>query len=127
MGNDEYMFVSYSCPRFDCKLNASLVDLHGPSFVSSILYKSAFMEIQLSDKSQYLNHGAILFRALGGGIRVLGTHISIFFFQRATFLKLPFAYLDDRAIPKIRSPFEGNNTLFKEKLLLISIERTIFK
>ena len=39
------MFVSYSYPRFDCKLNESLFDLHGPSFVSSILYKSAFMEI----------------------------------------------------------------------------------
>ena len=25
-------------PRFDCKLKASLFDLHGPSFVSSILY-----------------------------------------------------------------------------------------
>ena len=30
------MFVSYSNPRFDCKLNASLVDLHGPSL--SLLY-----------------------------------------------------------------------------------------
>ena len=37
------MFVSYSYPRFDCKLNASLFDLHGPSFVSSRLYKSAFI------------------------------------------------------------------------------------
>ena len=39
------MFVSYSYPRFDCKLNASLVDLHGPSFISSILYKSAIMDL----------------------------------------------------------------------------------
>ena len=39
------MFVSYSYPRFDSKLNTSLVDLHGPSFVSAILYKSAFMEL----------------------------------------------------------------------------------
>ena len=45
VGNDENMFVSYSYPRFDCKLNASLADLHGPSFVSSILYKSAFMDL----------------------------------------------------------------------------------
>ena len=72
------MFVSYSYPRIDCKLNASLFDLHvhGPSFVSSILYKSAFIDIQLSDKSQYLNHGAILLKALGRGIRVLLTHTS---------------------------------------------------
>ena len=61
------MFVSYSHPRFDCKLNASPSDLHGPSFVSSILYKSAFMDLQLPDKSQYLNHGAILLKALGRG------------------------------------------------------------
>ena len=41
------MFVSYSYPRFDCKLNASLFNLHvhGPSFVSSILYKYAFMDL----------------------------------------------------------------------------------
>ena len=38
-------FVSYSYPRFDCKLNASLFDLHGPSFDFSILYKSAFMDL----------------------------------------------------------------------------------
>ena len=31
------MFVSYSCPRTDCKINVSLSDLHGPSVVSSIL------------------------------------------------------------------------------------------
>ena len=30
------MFVSYTCPRFDCKINVSLFDLHGPSVVSSI-------------------------------------------------------------------------------------------
>ena len=39
------MYVSYSYLRFDCKLNVSLFDLHGPSFVSSILYKSAFMDL----------------------------------------------------------------------------------
>ena len=59
------MFVSY--PRFDCKLNTSLFYLHGPTFVSSILYKSAFIDLQLSDKSQYLNHGTNLLKALGGG------------------------------------------------------------
>ena len=32
-------------------LTASLFDLHGPSFVSSILYKSTFMNLQLSDKA----------------------------------------------------------------------------
>ena len=74
------MFVSYSYPRFDCKLNASRFDLHGPSFVSSIPYKSAFMDLYLSDKSQYLNHSAILLKALGGGIRVLWTHISSYYF-----------------------------------------------
>ena len=42
---DENMFVSYSYPRFDCKLNASHYELHGPSFVSSVLYKSAFMDL----------------------------------------------------------------------------------
>ena len=63
---------------FNCKLNAGLVYLHGPSFVSSILYKSAFMDLLLSDKSQYLNLGAILLKALGGGIRVLWAHISSF-------------------------------------------------
>ena len=45
IGNDENMFVSYSYPRFDGKLNASPFDLHGPSFVSSILYKSAYMDL----------------------------------------------------------------------------------
>ena len=49
------MLVSYSYPRFDCKLNASLFDLHGHSFVSSILYKSAFMDLQLSDKASTLS------------------------------------------------------------------------
>ena len=37
--------VSYSLPRFNCKFNASGFDLHGPSFVSSVLYKSAFMDL----------------------------------------------------------------------------------
>ena len=45
IGNDKNMFVSYSYPRYYCKLNASLFDLHGPSFVSSILYKSGFMDL----------------------------------------------------------------------------------
>ena len=40
---------------------------------------SAFMDLQLSDKSQYLNHSAILLKALGGGIRVLWTNISSFY------------------------------------------------
>ena len=31
IGNVENVFVTYSYPRFDCKLNASLFDLHGPS------------------------------------------------------------------------------------------------
>ena len=70
------MFVSYSYPSFDCKLNASLFDLDDPSFVSSILNKSAFMDLQLFDKSQYLNHGAILLKAPGACIRVLWTYIS---------------------------------------------------
>ena len=39
------MFVLYSYPRFDGKLNTSLFDLHGPSFVSPILYKSSFIEL----------------------------------------------------------------------------------
>ena len=30
---------------FDCTLNASLFDLHDPSFVSSLLYKSACMDL----------------------------------------------------------------------------------
>ena len=30
--------VSNSYPRFDCKINVNLFDLHGPSVVSSILY-----------------------------------------------------------------------------------------
>ena len=43
IGDDEDMFVSYSFFRFDGKLNANLFDLHGPSFVSAISYKTAFM------------------------------------------------------------------------------------
>ena len=42
---DENVFVSYSYPRFDCKVNISLIDRHGSSFFSSILYKSAFMDL----------------------------------------------------------------------------------
>ena len=34
------VLVSYSYPRFDCKVNVSLFDLHGPLDVSSILYES---------------------------------------------------------------------------------------
>ena len=44
-GHDENLFVSYSYPRFDCKVNVSLFDQHGSSLVSSILYKSAFMDL----------------------------------------------------------------------------------
>ena len=72
------MFVSYSYPRFDCKLNATLFDLHGPSFVSSILYKSVFMDLWLSDKSQYLNHNAILLKALAGAFVSFG-HVYLVF------------------------------------------------
>ena len=43
IGHNENLFVSYSYPRFDCKVNVSLFDQHGSSFVSSILYKSVFM------------------------------------------------------------------------------------
>ena len=39
------VFVSYSYLRFDIKLNASLFDLHGLSFVSSILCKLGFMDL----------------------------------------------------------------------------------
>ena len=45
IGNVENMFVSYSYPEFDCKLKARLFDLHGPSYVFSVLYKSAFMDL----------------------------------------------------------------------------------
>ena len=48
------MFVSNLYPRFDDKQNASLFDLNGPSFVFSVLYKSAFMDLQLSDKAIFL-------------------------------------------------------------------------
>ena len=70
---------------------------HGTSFVSFILYKSAFMDLKLSDISQYLNHGTILLKAVGGGIPVFWTHIylalsfpfsSFFFF----FLFLAYAH-----------------------------------
>ena len=37
MCNNENIFVSYWCPRFDCKINVSLFDLHGPSYESFIL------------------------------------------------------------------------------------------
>ena len=47
-------FFSYSYSRFDCKLNASLFDLDGLSYVSSILYESAFMDLYLSDKASTL-------------------------------------------------------------------------
>ena len=45
IGSDENMFVSYLYPRFEGKLNVSLFDLQGLSFVSSILYKSACMDL----------------------------------------------------------------------------------
>ena len=37
-GYNENMFLSYSCPRFDCKINGSLFDIDGHSVVSSIYY-----------------------------------------------------------------------------------------
>ena len=51
IGYDENVFVSYLYPRFDCNINVSLFDLHGPSVVSYLLNKSAFMDLQLSDKA----------------------------------------------------------------------------
>ena len=39
------MFFLYLYPRFDSKINVSLFDLYGPSVVSSILNKSAFMDL----------------------------------------------------------------------------------
>ena len=44
-GYDENVFVKYSYRRFNSKINVSVFDLHGPSVVSSILYKSAFMDL----------------------------------------------------------------------------------
>ena len=44
-------FVAYSSPTYYCKLNPRLFDLHGPSFVSSVFYESAFMYLHLSDKA----------------------------------------------------------------------------
>ena len=41
-------------------------NLHGPSFVSSILYKSAFMDLQLSDKASTLITVASYSRHLAG-------------------------------------------------------------
>ena len=54
------MFVSYSYPRFDCKLNASLFYLNGPSFVSSLLYKSALIVYAHGRKlcSNWFRHGS---------------------------------------------------------------------
>ena len=37
IGYNENMFVSYSCLRYDCKINVSLFDLHGPSVVFTIV------------------------------------------------------------------------------------------
>ena len=37
-GYDENTIDLYSYPRLDCKMNVSLLDLHGLSVVSSILY-----------------------------------------------------------------------------------------
>ena len=85
IGNDENMFVPYSYPRFDWKLNASL-------FLSTLSLICLFYIIQVCLygplviwQSQYLNHGAILLKALGGGIRVLWTHISSLFFAWPSF------------------------------------------
>ena len=68
------MFVSYSCPRFDCTINVSILPTHGPSVVSSILlhYKVCLYEPVVS---QCFHQCAILLKALGGGIRVLWAHI----------------------------------------------------
>ena len=54
ISNDENMFVSYSYLSFDGILNASLFDLYSSSFVSSILYKSAFIDLKLSVKASTL-------------------------------------------------------------------------
>ena len=106
IGNDENMFVLYSYPRLDGKLNASIFDLRGPSFVFSILYKSACMDIKLSDKSQHLDHGTILLKALGGGFHVLWTHISNYFLSY-----LPFDAFDAISCPlcNLNNPLEYNH------------------
>ena len=83
------MFVLYLYPRFDCKLNASLFYPHGPSFVSSKLYKYAFMDLQLSDKRQYLKHGAILLKPLGGASLSFG-HIYLVFSFNFLYIWLKF-------------------------------------
>ena len=70
---NENMFVSYLFSMFDCKRNVSHIDLHAPCM---LLYKfTIIMDLQLSNKIQYLNQGTILLKALGRGIRVLWTHI----------------------------------------------------
>ena len=63
-------------PCFDCKINASLYDLHvhGPSFVSYIIQVCLYWPIVVSD-NVYLNQGASLLKAFGRGISVLWTHI----------------------------------------------------
>ena len=70
IGYDEKVLVSYSYPRFDCKVNVSLFDLHGPLVVSSILYESV-----ASWQNQYLNQGAILLKAQAAASMSFG-HIS---------------------------------------------------
>ena len=74
------MFVSYSYPRYDCKLNASLFDQHDPSSVSPILYKSAFMDLQLSEKDSTLITMSSYSRHKAGASVSFG-HISCFNFD----------------------------------------------
>ena len=70
------MFVSFSYHRFDCRINVILLYyLHGPSVVSSILFKSAFMDLKLSDKAMVSSYS----RHLAGASVSFG-HISNPFF-----------------------------------------------
>ena len=62
------MFVSYSCPRFDCKIRVSLSDLHGPSVVFQILLYFTSLPLWTCNyptKPVFLNQGAIVLKALG--------------------------------------------------------------
>ena len=51
------MFVLYSYLRFDCKINVSLFGIHGPSVFSSILYKSAFIDLVIRQSQYHLTQG----------------------------------------------------------------------
>ena len=69
------MFYSHSYPRFDCKLMQ--VFLYACSlFCLFYLIQVCFCGPIVIWQGQYLNHGALLLKALGGGIRVLWTLIS---------------------------------------------------